>query len=186
MPVTAALVGTVGPHSSGWLETLRLSPCVERMIVCDVDTAVDPVADVDAQLGSLDELLQISDIDMAILSLRNDQYPEAGRKILERGIPTIIEKPAARTAAEIATLNDIATAANTIWATGFLNRMLPLALELKGLIQAGVLGRIVSAEEWLPVRCNSAIRTAGCFPKTRQEAEFFTGWPFTRSTCFAT
>ncbi len=146
MPVTAALVGTVGPHSSGWLETLRLSPCVERMIVCDVDTAVDPVADVDAQLGSLDELLQISDIDMAILSLRNDQYPEAGRKILERGIPTIIEKPAARTAAEIATLNDIATAANTIWATGFLNRMLPLALELKGLIQAGVLGRIVSAE----------------------------------------
>jgi predicted dehydrogenase len=116
------------------------------LIVCDVDTAVDPVADVDAQLGSLDELLQIPDIDMAILSLRNDQYPEVGRRMLERGIPTVIEKPVARTAAEIATLNTIAAEANTIWATGFLNRMLPLALELKGLIQAGVLGRIVSAE----------------------------------------
>lgn len=146
MPVTAALVGTVGPHSSGWLETLRLSPSVERLIVCDVDTAVDPVADVDAQLDSLDELLQMPDIDMAILSLRNDQYSEVGRRMLERGIPTVIEKPVARTAAEIATLNNIAAAANTIWATGFLNRMLPLALELKGLIQTGVLGRIVSAE----------------------------------------
>ncbi len=146
MPVTAALVGTVGPHSSGWLETLRLSPDIERLIVCDVDQAVGPVADVDAQLGSLDELLQVPDIDMAILSLRNDQYPEAGRRILERGIPAIIEKPVARTAAEIASLNDIAAQANTMWATGFLNRMLPLALELRSLIQSGVLGRIVSAE----------------------------------------
>ncbi len=57
MPTTAALVGTVGPHSSGWLETLRLSPCVERLVVCDVDPEVDPIDDVDAQLGSIEELL---------------------------------------------------------------------------------------------------------------------------------
>jgi predicted dehydrogenase len=144
--ITAALIGTVGPHSSGWLETLRLSPIVERLLVCDVDTGVDSVEGVDAQLGSLDELLSVAGIDMAILSLRNDQYPDAGRRLLERGIPLIIEKPVARTAAEIATLNTISAASDTMWATGFLNRMLPLARELKGLIHDGVLGRVVSVE----------------------------------------
>jgi len=146
MPVTAALVGTCGPHSSGWLETLRLSPDVERLVVCDVDADVDPVPDVDTQLGSLDELLRAEDLDLAVLSLRNDQYPDAGRRILERGIPAIIEKPAGQTAAEIAAFNEVAAQAHTIWATGFLNRMQPLALELRSLVQAGVLGRVVSIE----------------------------------------
>ena len=146
MSATAALVGTRGPHSGGWLETLRLSPDVDRLIVCDVDADAEPVPDVDAQLGSMDELLRVEDLDLAVLSLRNDQYPDAGRRILERGIPAIIEKPAAQTAAEIAAFNDVAAQADTIWATGFLNRMQPLALELRSLVQAGVLGRIVSIE----------------------------------------
>ena len=145
MSVTGALVGTRGPHSSGWLETLRLCPAVERLLVCDLDGEVDPVADVDAQLGGLDELLAAG-IDVAVLSLRNDQYPEAARQVLERGIPAIVEKPVARTAAEIAALNAIATGTGTLWATGFMNRMAPLALDLRALARGGVLGRIVSVE----------------------------------------
>ena len=145
MPVTAALVGTTGPHSAGWLETLRLCPDVERLLVCDLDDGVGPVDGVDAQLDSLDELL-VAGIDFAILSLRNEQYAEVGKQVLERGIPAIIEKPVARTAAEIAALNTIAAANNTLWATGFLNRMMPMAVELKNLISSGVLGRVVSVE----------------------------------------
>lgn len=145
MPVTGALVGTKGPHSSGWLETLRLCPAIERLLVCDPDTEVDPVPGVDAQLGTLDELLA-EGIDVAILSLRNDQYPEAARQVLERGIPAIVEKPVGRTAGDIATLNTIAANAKTLWATGFMNRMSPLALDLKSLVGSGVLGRIVSVE----------------------------------------
>ena len=62
------------------------------------------------------------------------------------GVPVIAEKPVARTAADIARLNEIAAAQQVLWATAFLNRCHPIASKARQLVAAGVLGRIVSIE----------------------------------------
>ena len=143
----AAFVGLTAPHSNGWLETLRNSPGIERLHVCDLDGA-DPESDdgIHAVHPDLDVLFDAVRPDFALVSVRNDQAAETGSRFLSEGIPVIIEKPAGRTAAEIAGLNELSRRHSTPWATGFTNRLSPAVGEMKRLVEAGALGRVVSIE----------------------------------------
>ena len=140
--VCAALVGLDNPHSRGWLTSLQHCEAVGRLVVCAAEACpgVEPVYD------SLDALLEAEKIELAIVCTRNDQAPARIAQLLQAGVPTIAEKPVARTAADIARLNELADAQQVLWATAFLNRCHPLAAETRRLIAAGVLGRIVSIE----------------------------------------
>ncbi|MDA0335781.1 MAG: Gfo/Idh/MocA family oxidoreductase [bacterium] len=153
-----ALVGITGPHSRGWLETLRSLDEVRDLLVCDVDaestiaapaTATHPGMQVpeDVTSVSFDALLTASGgPDMALLSVRNDQAPDLGELLLRAGIPCIIEKPSGRTSADIERLNGAAAAGGTIWAPGFLNRLQPAARRIRRLVSEGALGHILSIE----------------------------------------
>lgn len=150
----AALVGITGPHSRGWLETLRALEGYD-VIACDVDvdkqlspsTQTHPAASIpdDVVSQSVEQLLAEAP-DLALLSVRNDQAADLGCRLLAAGIPCIIEKPAGRTSADIEALNAAATSGNTIWAPGFLNRMQPAALRIRRLVQEQALGHIRSIE----------------------------------------
>ena len=144
---TAALVGLTAPHSKGWLETLRNSPGIERLHVCDLDGAVPENEDgIDGVYSDLDALFDSLRPDFALVSVRNDQAAHTGSRFLSEGIPVIIEKPAGRTAAEIAGLNELSRLHSTPWATGFTNRLAPAVGEMRRLVAAGALGRVVSIE----------------------------------------
>ena len=140
--VCAALVGLDNPHSKGWLTSLQHCAAVGRLVVCAAEecTNVDPV------YGNLDALLAGEKLGLAIVCTRNDQAPALIAQLLQAGVPTIAEKPVARTATDIARLNELAAAQQVLWATAFLNRCHPIADKTRQLIAAGVLGRIVSIE----------------------------------------
>lgn len=140
--VTAALVGLDNPHSSGWLTSLQHCEAVGRLVVC----AAEECAGVDQGYGRLDALLAAEQLGLAIVSTRNDQAPERIAQLLQAGVPVIAEKPVARTAADIARLNELAAAGQVLWATAFLNRCHPIAAKTRQLVAEGVLGRIVSIE----------------------------------------
>ena len=140
--VCAALVGLDNPHSKGWLTSLQHCAAVGRLVVC----AAEECTNVDLVYGSLDALLAGEKLGLAIVCTRNDQAPALIAQLLQAGVPTIAEKPVARTAAAIARLNEIAAAQQVLWATAFLNRCHPIADKTRQLIAAGVLGRIVSIE----------------------------------------
>ena len=143
----AALVGVTAPHSKGWLETLRNSPGIEHLHVCDLNGAVPENNDgIDEIYPGLDELFDSVRPDFALVSVRNDQAADTGSRFLSEGIPVIIEKPAGRTAAEIAGLNELSRQHATPWATGFTNRLAPAVGEMRRIIAAGALGRVVSIE----------------------------------------
>lgn len=143
MPVNAALVGLSAPHSQGWLQTLRHCSAVTRVVVCD-DQADAP--DAIPTFRDLPSLLEAGRPGFAIVSLPNDQAPAAAETLLEAGIPCIVEKPAGRHAADLARLNEVAARAGVPWAAAFVNRLHPVVAELKRLVDAGALGRILSVE----------------------------------------
>ncbi len=152
--VTAALVGLTAPHSAGWRQTLRQCPAIGRFVICD-HPASEAAASLhelsgesspDAAYSGVDALLQGEDLDFALISVRNDLAPELATGFLAAGIPVIVEKPAARTSAEIRILNDLSRRNGVPWCTGFLNRLLPVAQEFREIVNAGALGRVVSIE----------------------------------------
>ena len=143
----AALVGLTAPHSKGWLETLRNSPEIECLHVCDHDGAVPENDDGIAGVYSgLDVMFDSVRPDFALVSVRNDQAADTGSRFLSETIPVIIEKPAGRTSAEIAGLNELSRRHSTPWATGFTNRLAPAVCEMRRMVAAGALGRVVSIE----------------------------------------
>lgn len=150
--VTAALVGLTAPHSSGWRQTLRHCPTIDRFVVCDhprSEAAVPPDSPEphpDAAYSDVGSMLASENLDFALISVRNDEAPELGSRFLSAGIPVIIEKPAARTSAEIQALIDLSRRTGVPWCTGFLNRFLPAAQEFRQIVGAGALGRVVSIE----------------------------------------
>ena len=137
-----ALIGLDNPHSAGWLTTLQNCTAVGRLVVC----AEEDCTGVDRVYASLDDVLGSEELEFALLSTRNDLASDLAAQLLEAGVPTIVEKPVARTAADIVRLNEIAAARHVIWATAFMNRMHPIARKLRKLVASGVLGDIVSIE----------------------------------------
>ena len=144
---TAALIGLTAPHSAGWLETLIHTPAIERIVVCDLE-GVSPKSsdDLDGVYDSLDTLLASEELNLALVSVRNDQAPQVAKQLLSGGIPAIVEKPVARTAAEITELNALSREHSVPWATAFQNRLAPAVCEIRRLVSAGALGRVVSVE----------------------------------------
>ncbi len=143
-PVVAALVGTDNPHAIGWLETLKHCPAVGELLLCDKDAATsDGVRSV---YDSVAALLAAERPGLALVCTRNDRAPALAKVLLAAGVPTLVEKPVARTAREIAELDEIADRNDVLWTTGFMNRYHPAALQMKALVAEGIIGQIVSVE----------------------------------------
>ena len=138
----SALVGLDNPHSNGWLQTLLHCEAVGRLSVC----AAEACDGADATYEDVDGLLAGESLDFALVSTRNDRAPDIAAQLIEAGIPVIVEKPVARTADEIARLNQLADAKGLHWATAFMNRYHPIAKKLHELVAEGILGDIVSIE----------------------------------------
>jgi predicted dehydrogenase len=142
--INAALVGLDNPHSLAWLETLRHCEQIARLVVCDPEAAA--AEGVEAVYGSLEDMLKVERPHFGVVCTRNDRAPGLAERLLEAGIPLIVEKPAARSAAQIVRLNQVASRCQLPWATGFVNRYHPVVGEFKRLVQEGALGRLVSIE----------------------------------------
>lgn len=125
------------------METLRHAPSVAEVGLCGSwDDAVH-----EAEVYStVDDLLGAGTWGMALVCARNAQAPALARSLIEAGVPTLVEKPVARTAREIAELNDLAQRVGTPWSTCFLNRYHPAVRTMRSWVNEGAIGRLLSIE----------------------------------------
>ncbi|MGY8823058.1 MAG: Gfo/Idh/MocA family protein [Candidatus Latescibacterota bacterium] len=143
-PVDAVLVGGDNPHAKGWLETLKHCEAVSDVLLCGEEVEISE--GVRAVYGSPAELLAVEKPGLAIVCARNDQAPALAKALLAAGVPTLVEKPVARTAGEIAEIDAIARQNDVLWTTGFMNRYHPAALQMKAWVEEGAIGQVVSVE----------------------------------------
>ena len=138
-----ALIGGDNPHAKGWLETATICPDFSEVVLCgdwgDHGGRYDTVSDIKG-LG------QGPSVDMALVCARNVDAPKWAKQLLEAGIPTLVEKPVARTSAEVAELNAISASTGVFWSTCFLNRLHPAVVKMRDLLDEGTIGRLVSVE----------------------------------------
>ena len=74
--------------------------------------------------------------------------PDIAIAAANRGIHMVIEKPSARTAAEFLPAVEAVEANGVAVWTGFLRRYSPIGMQIRSLIEDGLLGNLVSAEIW--------------------------------------
>ena len=115
-----ALIGGDNPHAKGWLETAANCPDISEVVLCgdwgDHGGKFDTVSDIKG-------LEEGPSVEMALVCARNVDAPKWAKQLLQAGIPTLVEKPVARTSAEVAELNVISASSGVL----IIGQMMPMA-----------------------------------------------------------
>jgi UDP-N-acetyl-2-amino-2-deoxyglucuronate dehydrogenase len=166
-PTGRLRVGVVGLdhyHVTGWVETIEGFPDdLEIVAVYDPDPergrTLAPVhhdPSLRAALGeaysrlpfetSLDRLIAGHDLDVALVTLPNADAPAAIERLATAGIHLLIDKPGARSAAELRPAAEAIRAAGVRAVTGLTRRYTPAARSARALVARGGIGPLIAAE----------------------------------------
>lgn len=146
-PVRIAVIGA-GLIGRKHIEVLRSHhPDYTLAGVCDPSPAAKQQAD---SLGyachaSIDELLDKTKPDGAVIAVPNQLHMSAGLACVARRVPIIIEKPVADSVPDALRLIEAAEQANVATLTGHHRRHNPIMRKAAEVIRAGRLGRLVAA-----------------------------------------
>ncbi|MBI3942262.1 MAG: Gfo/Idh/MocA family oxidoreductase [Chloroflexi bacterium] len=150
--VRAALIGVDHPHSPAHLSTLQVLPEVDGIYLWDENAAsLERImqtqgAKVLGAYTNLDQLLAHKDLLFAITALRNDVSPDICLRVLDAGKHIMAEKPIGCTAPEVERVVVTAERAGLQLGVYYTGRRHPVSLQARGLVQAGVVGEMVSVE----------------------------------------
>ena len=177
MSIRIAHIGVDHPHAMGYRETLALIPEIDLVAFYDEnpqrarqllggnprelaafhdkdprqgrDPSARDYADVPIY-GDLDDLLREKSPDAVLINLPNDVTPTAIIRCVEAGCHIFAEKPCARTLAEFAPAAKAVNEAGLQFYTGYIRRASAIGQAIKGIVDGGLLGRLVSAEaRWI-------------------------------------
>ena len=150
---TAALLGVTHPHSvQGHLRTLQTLPEVERIVLWDSNAqALDATRQAysDKVVGattSLDAVLSDPAVFFVVTAVRNDLAPDVNIRALEAGKHVLAEKPMGRDASEVARVVQAVERSGRVLSVLYQNRYNPVVSEARRLVQAGLLGPLMSVE----------------------------------------
>jgi predicted dehydrogenase len=143
MSLGVAIVGCglIGCKRAGALAGQRLVACADRepgrarALAAGVAGAV--------ALPRWQEAIDHPDVNVVIVATTNDALAPIAGAALEAGRHVLVEKPAARTAAELAPLVDLAAARRLLVRVGFNHRYHPALLKARELVDSGVLGPLM-------------------------------------------
>ena len=160
-------VGVVGLshfHVTGWVETLETFPAdLEIVALYDPDpergrSLAPPHHDptLRPSLGDryrglpfetrLADLIERHAVDVALVTLPNADAPAAIGMLADAGIHLLIDKPAARSAAELMPAADRVRAAGVQAVVGLTRRYSPAHLAARDIVRSGGVGRLLAAE----------------------------------------
>ena len=151
--IRVAIIGVTQPHGQGYIDTLRMLPGVEIVGGYDLDDDTRARAAIALGVGApiyddVESLLDNARPDAVVITVPPVMVPNIVVAAARRGIHMVIEKPSARTAAEfLPAVEAVETCGVAVW-TGFLRRYSPIGLQIRALIEDGLLGNLVSAEIW--------------------------------------
>ena len=144
-----AIVGLGHLHPRFYMDHFRAVPDIGVVAVAEADAALREAFCRDFDLrgyGGLDELLAREKPDVCAIFLPHADCPEAAEKCAAKGIHLMVEKPMASSADGARRIVDAARAAGVRLSTGYVWRLHPAARELKSIMDAGLIGRVVSGE----------------------------------------
>src|SRR5438034_1916001 len=134
-PLRVAVVGCGGRSRSSHLPFLRAAEDVELVAVCDPDPAARDRAgeefDVARRYASVEELLEAEALDAVFVAVPPHRNAEAALPCLERGVPTLVEKPPGMSVAETKALRDMAARTGVKAMVGWNRRFDPLSAEAR-------------------------------------------------------
>jgi UDP-N-acetylglucosamine 3-dehydrogenase len=99
-----------------------------------------------ASYRTVDELLEGRHVDAAVVSVPTGDHPAVVGRLLEAGVPVLVEKPIAETVEEAATLVVAAARSGVHLAVGHVERFNPAVRELQARLAEGELGRLFQVE----------------------------------------
>jgi UDP-N-acetyl-2-amino-2-deoxyglucuronate dehydrogenase len=163
-PLRVGVVGLAHYHVTGWVETIEGFPDeLEIVALYDPDperartlapSHHDP--SLRAGLGEayraipvetrLEDLIRRHDLDLALVTLPNALAPSAIEELARAGVHLLVDKPAARTAAEARQAFNTVHDAGVRAVVGLTRRYSPAARYGRALVESGRLGRLISAE----------------------------------------
>lgn len=146
-------VGVAGlrhPHSAAYLQTFRTMPEIELAAAWEDDEAARHNEALTAGIGAIyerfEDLLAREDLDFIAVFLPNVEAPAAAIQAARAGRHLLVEKPMARTSAQLRELLDVARQENVKVTTGYQWRYHPICQDLKRFIDEGLLGQLWSCE----------------------------------------
>ncbi len=160
LPLKAAIVGlhihagSLHPDKNhGLLKSFKGQEDVEIVAYCesspDQAETLDEIrlADPDARIyTNLDDLMANEDFDFAVIMLPPNEATPAALCLAESGKHLFIEKQAARTASNMKELCNVVANKALVTQVGYPWPYHPVPIEMKRLIAAGALGRLVDME----------------------------------------
>ncbi len=143
---TVGYFGLDHHHCDPYLQSLASLP-VEVTCAFEPDRSigVDTVGPLPAGVTvyrQYDELFEAEDIDVAWITLSNQQTPAVITAAVDRGIDVYAEKPMARTAAELEPVAEAVRESNATVAASYVWRAHPIARELRRRAEEGFFGDV--------------------------------------------
>ena len=151
MRIGVGMIGLRHPHSAGHLRTLDALEGVGDVVLYDADPAARASGPalcrktraVEADLAAL---LARPDISAVVIALPNDRVAATIVQAAAAGKHIICEKPCARSAAEFRPALEALERHRVGFTVCYVWRAHPAIERLRGLVQAGALGRVTSGE----------------------------------------
>jgi predicted dehydrogenase len=142
-PLRAALVGA-GQMGRFHARVLNEHEEVELLAVVDPEDAAERVASLNRarRLRSLQELLDGEPIDFAVVTVPTAEHATVALRLVDAGIPVLVEKPIAATIEEATALIEAAAKKDVPLAIGHVERFNPAVRELQRRLEGQALGRV--------------------------------------------
>ncbi len=142
------VIGLNHPHAEGHMQALEGAPEIEQLLIWDPDpqrvrqateksTKAEPIA-------SPDELLSDPYIPAIAIFVPDVEAGEWNLRAVQAGKWAYGDKPGAKTAAELRKIMEAAQQTGVHFCPCYANRVHPVALEIRQLLQKGAIGEILS------------------------------------------
>lgn len=143
-PVRLAVIGA-GQMGARHADLIHRQGVCALVGLCDADPQRRVVADrLGAPFyGSVEQLLERTRPDGAIIAVPNTHHAATAQACLRRSVPTLVEKPLADTVASAQQIVETARACRVAVLVGHHRRHNPLVQETRHLIRQGALGQLV-------------------------------------------
>ena len=167
--------GKIGPGGGGYIEMLKHLEGVEVVAYCEPNdpSLMEPAKEHEPGASlytTIDDLIANEEFDLAWLALPARDIPPFGIKLAEAGKHFFIEKQYARTSEDLAALVRVVRKAGVRVLCGYIQRANPLVVDLKRLIDGGILGKLVDVEARLVTgQVRPGLRDPGSLMYTNEE-----------------
>ncbi len=145
-----AVIGIDHPHGGMYRELLKQTPEIDVVaFYAHRETERRMLREPFASLPvytSLSKMLAEEDFDAALVLLPNNEAPKACIALADAGKHIMAEKPIARNGREMRAVVEAVNKKGVKFTTGYIWRFDPIAMDIRRLIQEGVLGKIYSVE----------------------------------------